>query len=254
MAWHYFRDGITQGPVELAELQRLRQEGIVEATTLVWSEGMADWKAFQDTSAATTGAVAGGIAPARRGCAECGKSFPEDEMLQYEHAWVCAACKPIFFQRIKEGVSLPGKLHYASVGRRWVAVFIDGILMYIVIFIPIILIVGIGGITGKGQEDGGPSIMMNIFILLYEYLVPALYEIILIGAYGATLGKMAMKIKVVTPEGEPISYGRATGRYFGKMLSGITLGIGYLMAFWDDEKRALHDRVCKTRVVSVETS
>jgi uncharacterized RDD family membrane protein YckC len=88
---------------------------------------------------------------------------------------------------------------------------------------------------------------------LYQYTVsyglPAAYEIFFIGAYGATLGKMLMKIKVVTPEGGRISYARATGRHFAKLLSGIILYIGYLMAFWDDEKRALHDRMCGTRVI-----
>jgi uncharacterized RDD family membrane protein YckC len=39
------------------------------------------------------------------------------------------------------------------------------------------------------------------------------------------------------------------GRHFAKILSGIILYIGYLMAFWDDEKRALHDRICSTRVI-----
>jgi len=61
-----------------------------------------------------------------------------------------------------------------------------------------------------------------------------------------------MKIKVVTPDGGRISYARATGRHFAKILSGIICYIGYLMAFWDDEKRALHDRMCGTRVITQE--
>jgi uncharacterized RDD family membrane protein YckC len=56
---------------------------------------------------------------------------------------------------------------------------------------------------------------------------------------------------VITADGEPITYWRAFGRYFGKLLSGIILGIGYLMAAFDEEKRALHDRICHTRVVKV---
>jgi uncharacterized RDD family membrane protein YckC len=39
------------------------------------------------------------------------------------------------------------------------------------------------------------------------------------------------------------------GRHFAEMLSGILLGIGYLMIAFDDEKRALHDRICDTRVI-----
>ena len=87
-------------------------------------------------------------------------------------------------------------------------------------------------------------------MLLLEYGLPAAFEIFFIGKYGATPGKMLMKIKVVTPDGGPVSYGRATGRYFAKMLSAIILYIGFLMAFWDEEKRALHERICNTRVVN----
>ncbi len=67
--------------------------------------------------------------------------------------------------------------------------------------------------------------------------------------YGATPGKMLFGLKIVTPEGGPISLGQAVGRYFSMFLSGIVMGIGFLMAAWDDEKRALHDRLAETRVI-----
>jgi len=71
-----------------------------------------------------------------------------------------------------------------------------------------------------------------------------------LGRYGATPGKMAVKIRVVTPDGGPISYGRATGRFFADILSGMICYIGYLMVAFDKEqRRALHDHICGTRVV-----
>jgi uncharacterized RDD family membrane protein YckC len=66
---------------------------------------------------------------------------------------------------------------------------------------------------------------------------------------GATPGKMAMGLKVVRPDGSLISVPQAIGRYFCHWLDAITLGIGYMMAGWDSEKRALHDRICDTRVI-----
>ena len=60
---------------------------------------------------------------------------------------------------------------------------------------------------------------------------------------------MACQIKVVSDEGEPITYMRALGRHFAEMLSALILMIGYIMAAFDDEKRALHDRICSTRVI-----
>jgi uncharacterized RDD family membrane protein YckC len=60
---------------------------------------------------------------------------------------------------------------------------------------------------------------------------------------------MACRIKVVTAEGGQVSYLRAFGRYWAKGVSAIICLAGYIMAAFDDEKRALHDRMCNTRVV-----
>lgn len=252
MVWHYLRDGTTQGPIDQVELQRLRAEGLIQADTPVWTEGMAAWTPYQQTTAA--GSAGATVVPAvpLRPCVECGKTFPEDELLSYEGKWVCATCKPLFFQRLKEGLTSPGTLPYATIGRRFSAVFLDGIIIDIVIFVPLFILLGASGVTARGRVNLPAA--ENLVIVLFQYLLPALYEILMIGKFGATLGKMAMSIKVVTPEGQPISYGRSVGRYFGKMLSGIILGIGYFMAFWDPEKRALHDRICHTRVISAPRS
>jgi uncharacterized RDD family membrane protein YckC len=249
MAWHYVLNGASHGPVAEAEIRNLRAQNVVALDTPVWTEGMAEWVPFA-SSPLSGGSVAPAVAlaGATHTCVECGKLFPEDEMLQYEGSWVCAACKPMFFQRIKEGVAPKGMMVYAGVGRRFVAILIDGILIDIVVFPVIILMAGFGGLMHKNISPGTSAIIYAI-----QYLVPAAYEIVLIAMYGATFGKMLMKIKVVTAEGGPISYGRATGRYFAKMLSGIILCIGYLMAIWDEEKRALHDRICKTRVIAEES-
>jgi uncharacterized RDD family membrane protein YckC len=80
-------------------------------------------------------------------------------------------------------------------------------------------------------------------------LVAASYNIFFVGKFGATPGKMALRLKVVTASGGTVSYARATGRYFAELLSSITLLIGYIMAAFDEQKRALHDRICDTRVI-----
>jgi uncharacterized RDD family membrane protein YckC len=54
---------------------------------------------------------------------------------------------------------------------------------------------------------------------------------------------------VVRPDGGPISAGTAVGRWFCYILDSLILLIGFMMAGWDDEKRALHDRICNTRVI-----
>jgi uncharacterized RDD family membrane protein YckC len=60
---------------------------------------------------------------------------------------------------------------------------------------------------------------------------------------------MACKLKVVMAEGDRVSYARAIGRHFAKYISGLILCIGYIMIGFDEQKRALHDRICDTRVI-----
>src|SRR3546814_4237002 len=60
---------------------------------------------------------------------------------------------------------------------------------------------------------------------------------------------MASGIKVVRSDGEGCGFWRGFGRYFGMMLSGLILGIGFLMAAFTERKQALHDMICDTVVV-----
>lgn len=66
----------------------------------------------------------------------------------------------------------------------------------------------------------------------------------------ATLGKLAVGIYVTDLEGNRISFSRATGRYFGKFISGLLLGIGYLIAGMSERKQALHDTMAGCLVLS----
>ncbi len=65
----------------------------------------------------------------------------------------------------------------------------------------------------------------------------------------ATLGKMALSLKVTDMNGERVTFGRATGRHFGKYVSAIILLIGFMMAGWTAKKQALHDMMAGTLVV-----
>lgn len=70
--------------------------------------------------------------------------------------------------------------------------------------------------------------------------------------YQATLGKMALNLKVTDMSGHKIGFARATGRFFGKYLSSIILCIGYLMVIWTEKKQGLHDILAKTLVVKTK--
>ena len=60
---------------------------------------------------------------------------------------------------------------------------------------------------------------------------------------------MALGLKLVRADGASLTVGRIIGRFFAEMLSWIILFIGYIMAGFDEQKRALHDRICDTRVI-----
>jgi len=257
MNWYYVDSGQQAGPVDDAQLQVLVSSGRISPETLVWREGMANWQAYQEVRPSglrlATPSQATPVASSDQAvCSECGKVFNLEDMIQHGNLRVCAQCKPILLQKLAEGAKLrTGPLIYAGFWIRFVAVFLDGIILWIVN-------TGIGFAAGAGfyQSFGaGPRAMPGVvwgrqlMLLFISIFIGVAYEVLLIGAYGATLGKMACKIRVVVADGSKVSYLRSLGRYFAKMLSGIICAIGYLMAAFDEEKRALHDRICSTRVV-----
>ena len=75
------------------------------------------------------------------------------------------------------------------------------------------------------------------------------YNILMLRYYGATLGKMALQIRVVGKEHELDWITIILRETVGKMVSGIILGIGYLMIAWDPKKQALHDKISGTYVI-----
>jgi hypothetical protein len=151
MAWYYHQNGINQGPVQVSDLQSLVESRAVSPDTLVWTEGLENWVPYH-SSAAVPSTFSGTAAGITHVCAECNKSFREEDMLQYENSWVCASCKPIFFQRVKEGVVPVGQLNYARIGSRFAAVFIDGIIIIVVTVIPEIMLYSSGKRACSGLD------------------------------------------------------------------------------------------------------
>lgn len=66
--------------------------------------------------------------------------------------------------------------------------------------------------------------------------------------YQGTIGKKVLGIIVTDENGNRITFGRATGRYFAKIISGMTLWVGYIIAGFTDKKQALHDIIANTLV------
>lgn len=251
MKWHYVEQGQQTGPVSDEQLAELDRTGKINAATLVWREGMADWQAYGQVKSELNPAASPTVsaATAEAVCAECGKIFPIDETIRHGNTRICAACKPVFMQKLSEGAQLnTGDLNYASVSARFGAVLLDGLILMAANF-AIGLLAGLTAAQAAGGRHAGFG-TLQIILMAVQLGIGISYEVLLIGKYGATLGKMACKIQVVTADGGRVSYGRALGRYFAKLLSAFTCMIGYIIAFFDNpQKRALHDHICNTRVV-----
>ena len=260
MNWYYVDQGQQAGPANDAQFEELVRSGKIQPDTLVWREGMAAWQSYREvmspgSSSGPLPADGASYTPgqgAEAVCAECGKMFAIQDMIHHGGAlggiYICANCKPVFLQKLAEGAKLnTGELNYAGFWTRFAAYFLDVLILMAVNF-AISLIAGLSMAQAAGvQPKGAHALQLILFAI--NLTIGISYEVILIGKYGATLGKMACKIKVLTAEGERVSYLRALGRYFAKMLSSFTCLIGFVIAAFDDQKRALHDHICNTRVV-----
>ena len=259
MNWHYIEQGNATGPVSDEQFEELARGGKINADTLVWHEGMAAWMPYREASRKSTPASPGlgaGISqPVGQNpgavCTECGKIFPVDEMIRHGNAHICASCKPVFMQKLSEGAQInTGELNYARILTRFAAVVLDGLILGAVnIVIGLIAGLSVAQAAGVQPKDAG-AVALQFILFAIQMSIGISYETIMIGKYGATLGKMACKIKVVTADGGRVSYARALGRYFAKLLSAFTCLIGYIIALFDKpQRRALHDHICNTRVI-----
>jgi uncharacterized RDD family membrane protein YckC len=256
MNWYYVDQGQQTGPVNDAQFEELVRSGKILPDTLVWREGMAAWQPFREANipppssepppAAGVGSTVGESPEAV--CAECGKMFAIQDMIRHGGVYICANCKPVFMQKLAEGAQIQtGELRYAGFWTRFAAVFLDGLILFAVNFC-ISLIAGLSASQAIGVRPKG-ALALQLVLMVIQLTIGLSYEVVFIGKYGATPGKMACKITVVTAAGGHVSYARAFGRYFAKLLSYMVCLIGFIIAGFDSQKRALHDHICNTRVV-----
>jgi uncharacterized RDD family membrane protein YckC len=152
---------------------------------------------------------------------------------------------------------------YAGFWLRFVAIIIDDIILRVILGIPALVLIGGTGFFSlmRARLEGGASPdellpeamsmagMIGLFLMLSligQWLYFALMES---SSWQATLGKKALGLVVTDMSGRRISFARATGRYFGKIVSGLTLLIGFIMAGFTERKQALHDMIASTLVL-----
>jgi len=198
-------------------------------------------------------------------CSQCGRTLAQSELVQIAGNWVCADCKPAFLSRVMAvgaaGTS-PLAWRYGGFWIRFSARFIDGLIFTVPAFVLAALL--IPNFMRAGRQSNAVSGLNPAFaafgfigFILIFFLAGGFYEVLMLKYRSATLGKMACGLKVIRSDGNTLGWGTCLGRFF--MWNVVTSGIPYvnsvlmlvssIMLGVDSEKRALHDRVCDTRVI-----
>jgi len=190
-------------------------------------------------------------------CSKCGQAFavaaappraPSTNASIAAPAGGGAAAIPAY-----AGYTAMPRVEYAGFWLRFVALLIDNVVMgiaFILIVIPLIFLTGLRAFLGEihPHEDMND---VGIFMLIGLIFLAATVSLILTWLYHAlmessewqaTVGKKALGLVVTDMAGQRISFGRSTGRHFGKMVTNLVPAfIGYIMAGFTEKKQALHD-------------
>lgn len=144
------------------------------------------------------------------------------------------------------------QVRYATFWERFGAFIIDSV---IVTVIGIVVGAVFGGFMGgyMGARGASPEEISNAAVLpgyiIGMFINFIYYTAMESSARQATFGKSAVGLIVTDLNGNRISFGQATGRYLGKIISGLMLGIGYIIIGFTDRKQGLHDIMAQTLVV-----
>jgi len=147
---------------------------------------------------------------------------------------------------------MPGtpRVQYAGFWLRFLAYLIDSLVLSVpAVFFVFLMFVGMAGSLSQIERRNEVVPVLGsilFFILFYVLLFAGLwlyYAIMESSSWQATLGKKALNLQVTDLDGRRISFGRASGRFFGKLISGMILNIGYIMAGFTEKKQALHDMI-----------
>ena len=184
----------------------------------------------------------------RKPCPLCG------EMIAVAAA-KCRYCGEIFDSRMKKSGRRRNSASddYAGFWLRLVASFVDGLICSVVLFVVLMIVGGIMvAINGPNdRNEPGPVEIIGGFVIWAVAIVfPWLYSAFQESSPAqATLGKKMLGIQVTDLDGNRISFGQASGRHFGKILSNLVCSIGFIMAGLTEKKQALHDMLAGTLVV-----
>ncbi len=281
-----------QGPVGSAELASLHGRGQLAPDSLVWREGLSAWVPWRDIMHEVVSGAAAASAPASAAAADAAQasdlndpfaapaatdpfaipgsspaaapSAGDDAYRPYAIAEASPYAPPqASVSSADAGHVAGGHVVHAGLWKRLAASVIDSFVTTILsyaILIPVMLI-GFGSMGAMGGGGGDNPFAagagMAVVLLMYPimFAVPSIYfGWMQSSSMQASLGKMAVGIKVVRGDGTRVTFWRAFLRslfyvVFGAVTCGLGVLISGLMAALTERKQALHDMVCDTLVV-----
>ena len=188
-------------------------------------------------------------------CSKCGA-------LMADGAVFCSACGQNFSSGVviarspmsAQTVPAAARVEYGGFWLRFLAYLIDGAVITIgafVIAIPLVFLTGLGTLLSQihpedGLNDAGFWLIMRVFFLFatFSLAVTWLYHALMESSeWQATVGKKALDLVVTDMAGRRVSFWRATGRHFAKIVSNMIYPFGHIMAGFATQKQALHDMI-----------
>ncbi|MGQ0799823.1 MAG: RDD family protein [Pseudomarimonas sp.] len=242
--WYYAVDGQQLGPVSGEQMVELHAHGTIDASSLVWRDGLGDWQplSMHMQSLGIGKPVAAKPAappPAPRAEPAAAASTPYAPP---------RAAAPEFSQSELQARS--EYVIHAGFLRRWAALILDSIILGIALMaVMMIIAIPLGLFSFNSGGDEFVAAAQGIYYLLYFIAAPLYYAGQESSAAQATLGKRVIGIKVCDLEGRPLSFMHALGRWAAAALSYLTMYIGFFMAAFTEKKQALHDLIASTYVV-----
>lgn len=229
----YFVDllGQRKGPMSQQQLLEVIAQGRLRPTSLVWREGLAQWQPLSSMEHELQPPAAATAPP----------PAPTPPALVEANPF---ATSPSGFVADWAYATNSNEVVYGGFARRFLALMLDSLILWVISVVLIVLLAMIAGASGNKHPQ--------YFLWVYPamFLVSLLYwSVQESSSHQATFGKRALGIKVTDLDGKPIGWGRAVGRWFGRLLSGFLFCIGYLMSLFTARKQTLHDILASTLVV-----
>lgn len=221
--WFVGCHGKHEGPYSVAQLQQLVRQGRLAPTDLVWREGMPDWA----RASSIDGLFRVPAAVHSEGAAG-------------RNPYAASASDPLDFG----GQARDQVIEYADYLPRVGAALLDGLFLTLFQCLPGVAIGAVFLVVARGDPDaesGAASVAVGCYWLVGLVIQFLYYVILETSQKQGTWGKQIVGIKVTDLEGNRITAGRAIGRWFAKLLTGCTLGIGVLMPLFTEKKQTLHD-------------